>query len=200
MFKTNKTIGTRTTTHNPFIHIYVKQQPNKLFNPSNKNVLNIVEEKNTIMTITETQKLAKPAPADPNHHSDRMNNLSKRRKNGKSWKSRPETKLSIVDRKTPNGKKKVKSWALKQKERIDRKQFLQAKAEVKAINDQEKRDKREAQEEKKRLKEENELKNQVKQMGGTSKTDAQKARIAKRLKKQTERKLKKEKRRQAQLL
>merc|ERR1711948_204093 len=109
-------------------------------------------------------------------------------------------KLSIVDRKTPGGKKKVKSWALKQKERVDRKQFLQAKAEVKAINDQEKKDKREAQEEKKRLKEENELKNQVKQMGGTSKTDAQKARIAKRLKKQTERKLKKEKGRQAQLL
>merc|ERR1711920_404915 len=85
-----------------------------------------------IMTITETQKLAKPCPTNPNQgpsHSDRMNNLSKRRKNGKSWKNRPETKLSIVDRKTPGGKKKVKSWALKQKERIDRKQFLEAKAE-----------------------------------------------------------------------
>jgi len=154
------------------------------------------------MTITETQRLAKPKPADSSKpsHTERMNNLSKRRTNGKSWKTRPETRLTIVDRKTASGKKIVKSWAKKQQERLDRKQFLEAKAEVKSINDREKREKREASDAKKALKEENELKNQVKQMGGTKKSDAQKARIAKRLKKQTDRKVKKEKRRQAQLL
>jgi len=157
------------------------------------------------MTITETQLNAKPVLPDSKKqagvsHVTRMNELSKRRTSGKSWKTRPLNQISVMSRTDMKGKKKVKSWALKQKERLDRKQFLDAKKEVKALNDQEKRDKRAAAEEKRALKEENELKNQVKQMGGTRKTDAQKARIAKRLKKQTDRKIKKEKRRQAQLL
>lgn len=157
------------------------------------------------MTITETQLNAKPALADSQKqagvsHVTRMNELSKRRTNGKCWKPRTLNQISIMDRTDAKGKKHVKSWALKQKERLDRKQFLQAKNEVKAMNDQDKKDKRAAADEKRALKEENELKNQVKQMGGSRKTDAQKARIAKRLKKQTDRKIKKEKRRQAQLL
>merc|ERR1711884_817358 len=133
-------------------------------------------------------------------HQQRMNELSKRRSNGKSWKPRPAQKLSHIDRKTVGGKKIVKSWAKKQQEKLDRQQFLQAKAEVKELNDTEKREKREKAEAKKAAREENELKNQVAQMGGTRKSEAQRARIAKRLKKATDRKLKKEKRRQAQLL
>jgi len=157
------------------------------------------------MTITETQLNAKPVLPDAKKqagvsHVTRMNELSKRRTNGKSWKTRPRNQLSVIDRTDVKGKKHVKAWSLKQKERIDRKQFLQAKNEVKAMNDQDKKDKRAAADDKRAMKEENELKNQVKQMGGSRKTDAQKARIAKRLKKQTDRKIKKEKRRQAQLL
>merc|ERR1711934_408367 len=90
----------------------------------------------------------------PISHEERMNKLSKRRANGKSWKPRPQERLSIVNRKTPSGKKIVKSWALKQQEKLDRKQFLQARNEVKEANDLEKREKREKAETKKALQEE----------------------------------------------
>ena len=133
-------------------------------------------------------------------HIQKQNTLSKIRSNGKSWKAKHLHKVSKFTRNKSNGKAGGTSWAVKQKEKLDRKQFVLAKAELKEINDNAKKEKRLQMEEKKRQKEANELQNQLKQNGGSGKTKAQNARLAKRLKKASEKKLKKMQKKQAQML
>ena len=133
-------------------------------------------------------------------HIRKINTLSKPRQNGKSWQQKSLCRNTKFIRNKSNGKAGGTSWETKQKEKLDRQQFLLAKAELKEINDEEKKQKRLKSEEKKKQREENELKNQLKQNGGSGKSAQQNARLAKRLKKASMRKLKKMQKKQASML
>lgn len=129
-----------------------------------------------------------------------MNTISKSRTHGKSWKLKPSSKVTSFARNKGNGKAFQSSWEKKKQQALDRKQFLQAKSEIKQIRDSEKEEKRLKSEEKAKKREENELKNQVAQAGGKTKSEQQNSRLVKRLQKQTARKLKKANRKQAQMM
>lgn len=131
-------------------------------------------------------------------HENKLSTLSGHRVNGKNWKN--TSKRTQPMNHMTRSKATSLSWKKKQQQKIDLQQFKEAEREVNQINNQYKKECRLQQEEKKRLREENELKNQLAQAGGSGKSDQQNSRLAKRLKKASLRKAKKLQKKQAQML
>lgn len=149
------------------------------------------------MTLTKKDQEKRAA------HIQKMNTLSRPTKNGKLWKAKTGKNhhtLSSLSRNQFNAKNTSKSWSEKQKAKQDKISLRAARDELKNINDQEKKDKRMKMEEKKRKREENELKNQLAQNGGSTKSQQQNARLAKRLKRQSERRARLMEKKQKQML